>query len=265
VNTQRLRSIFSRQNAAPFTFFFLFIVVAVMAVVVQSSATAGGGSGQRPPVPSDEELKKDFDDDDLKAKDDKPGGHCGYAIDLDSKQINDPSVPAYVSGIQLLSGGGKYQGINKIKRVQVKNRTSQTIVLVQVWVEVVNLDEPEKILLKDTFPFANASIAPNASEVVEVKTLYPPRLLKALAKDGELNGEFGIRMGVQEVQFADGTFWRRPAPAALLTSPFLDQSLDFRFPDLASLATYIPPSLRSSDAKPADMTRCALEPVRVYL
>jgi hypothetical protein len=190
-----------------------------MAGLVQSSATARDGNGQRPPMPSDEELKKDFNDDDLKAKDDKPGGKWGYALQSDPK-LGDPSVPAYVRSIQLLSGGGKYQFINKIKRVQVTNRTSLTIVSVQVRVEVVNLDEPEKILLEDTFPFANTSIEPNSSQVVEIQTLYPPHLLKALARDGELNGKFGIRMGVEAVRFADGTFWRRPAPVALLTSPY---------------------------------------------
>jgi hypothetical protein len=218
VNTQRLRSIFGRQNAAPLTFFFLFIVVAVTAGIVQSSATAGGGSGQRPQFPSDEELKKDFNDEDLKAKDDKPGGKWGYATQLDDNQMNDPSVPAYVSGIQLVSGGGKYQGINKIKRVQVRNSSSKTIVLVQVWVEVSSFNEPEKVLLADELPFANASAAPDSSQVVEIKPLYPPRLLKALAKGGELNGNFVIRMGVQAVRFGDGSFWKRSEPAALFVS-----------------------------------------------
>jgi hypothetical protein len=213
MNTQRLRSIFSRQNAAPLTFFFLLIVVAVFgftASVVHSSATAGGGNGQRPPMPSDEELKKEFNDDDLKAKDDKFTCKCTYATLLDSK-LGDPSVPAYVSGIQILSGGGKYQGIHKIKRVQITNRTSQTIVAVQVRVEVVPFDEQEKILLEDEFPFANTTIDPNSTQVVEIQTLYPPHLLKALVKDGQLNGNFGIRMGVEAVRFADGTFWRRNA------------------------------------------------------
>ncbi|MDQ5836770.1 MAG: hypothetical protein M3379_08335 [Acidobacteriota bacterium] len=144
-------------------------------------------------------------------------------------------MPAYVSGIQLVSGGGKYQGINKIKRVQVKNRTSQTIVLVQVRIEVFNFNEPEKVLLEDEFPFANASIAPNSSQVVEIKTLYPPKLLKALAKGGELNGKFVIRMGMQAVRFADGSFWKQPVSSAQLKSPYLDQPLDFRFPDGAPM------------------------------
>lgn len=201
------------RRGVPWMLFTIFALVTAFAPTegTMSSAKECDGIGsvaQRPPFPSDEELKKDFDDDDLRAKDDKPGGTWRYATLLDSKK-DDPSVPVYVSGIQLLSGGGKYQFINKIKRVEVTNRSSQAIVSVQVRVEMVKLDEPEKILLEDALPFANASIAPNASQVVEIQTLYPPRMLKALAKDGELYGDFGIRMGVQEVRFTDGTFWRR--------------------------------------------------------
>lgn len=54
MNTHRLRSLLSRQNAVPFTLLFLLVVVAVTAGMVQSSATAGGGSGQRPPFMSDD-------------------------------------------------------------------------------------------------------------------------------------------------------------------------------------------------------------------
>jgi hypothetical protein len=222
MNAHNFRSIFRRENAASLTFFFLLIVVAVTAGMVQSPATADGGHSQRPPFPSDEELKKDFNDDDLKAKDDKPGGKWTYATLLDDKQRNDPSVPAYVRSIQIVSGGGKYLGIHKIKRVEVANRSSQTVVLVQVRVEVSSFNEPEKILLEDVLPFANASVAPNASQVVEIKTLHPPRMLKALAKKGELYGDFAIRITMQEVRFADGTFWREPEPTALLKSPYLD-------------------------------------------
>ncbi|HEX8719698.1 MAG TPA: hypothetical protein VF736_03570 [Pyrinomonadaceae bacterium] len=227
VNAHNFRAIFSRRNAVPFTVIFLFVVVAVTAGMVHSSATAGGGNGQRPPFMSDEELKKQFNDDDLKEKDDKFACKCTYGTLLDSK-LNDPSAPAYVRSIELLSGGGKYQGIHKIKRVVVANRTSQPIVSVQAKVEVVKFDEQDKVLLKEEFPFANANIAPNSSEVVEIKTLYPPRLLKVLAKGGELNGDFGIRISVQTVRFADGTSWREPGPAALLSSPYLDQSLSLR-------------------------------------
>ncbi|HEU4594427.1 MAG TPA: hypothetical protein VFS10_04590 [Pyrinomonadaceae bacterium] len=259
MNAHRLRSILSRRNAALCTPFFLLVVVTVTAFVVQSSATAGGAGDQGPPRQSIEEIKKDFNEDDLKTKDDKPPGKWGFSIHLDSKK-DDPSVPAYVHGIQLLSGGGEYRGINKIKRVRVTNRSSRTISLVQVRLEVYSLNEPEKVLLEEALPFANASISPNVTEVVEIKTLYPPKLLKAIAKGGELNGEFGLRMTVQAVRFADGTFWSEPVSSALLKSPYLDQSLDFRFPTLASLVARITAPLRSPDTKRADMTRCALEP-----
>jgi hypothetical protein len=262
MNAHGLRAIFGRRNAAPFTFFFLLIVVVAFGLT-HSSATAGGGSGQanqRPPMPSAEEMRKDFDDEDLKAKDDKPAGKWSYTTLLDSK-LDDPTAPACVRGIQIVSGGGKYQGISKIKRVQVANRTSQAIVSVQVRVEVVPFNEQDKILLEDVLPFANASVAANDSELVEIKTLYPPRLLKAVARGGELNGGFfGIRISVEAVRFADGSFWRRPAPVALLMFPYLDSSLGFGFPDLASLTERVAPPLRSSDAKRADVGRCTGEP-----
>jgi len=258
---------FSRRNAAPLTFFFLLIVVVVFGLttsVVQSSVTAGGGSGQdnqRPPHPSDEELRKDFNDDDLKTKDDKLVCKCTYGTLLDSKQRNDPRVPAYVHSIQIVSGGGKYQGIHKIKRVQVTNKTSLTVVSVQVRVEVVTYDEQDKILLEDVLPFVNVSVAANDTQLVEIQTLYPPRLLKALAKGGELNGDFRIRISMEAVRFEDGSFWRRrPTPAALLIPLYLDQSPSLRFPDIASLAAHIAPPIRSSDTKRADMGRCTGEP-----
>ncbi len=259
MNAHSFRAIFSRRNAVPLTVFFLFVVVAVTAGMVQSSATAGGRNGQHPPFPSDEELKKDFNEDDLKTKDDKPGGKWTVATLLDSK-LDDPSAPVCVSGIQLLSGAGKYQLIHKIKRVQVRNRTSQTVVSVQVRFEVVKFDEQGKVLLEEALPFADANIAANSSEIIEIKTLYPPKVLKALAKNGELYGSFGLRINVQAVRFADGTFWREAVPATLLQSPYFDPSLGLRFPDLASLYAFIIPPLRSPDTKQADVARCIGEP-----
>jgi hypothetical protein len=216
LNTHSLLSILSRRNAVTFMPFFLLVVVAVTAGVVQSTATAGGQDDKRPPRQSIEEIKKDFNEDDLKAKDDKPAGKWTYATLLDFSRINDPSLPAYVRSIQLLSGGGEYRGINKIKRVNIANRSSKAIVLVQVRVEVFNLNDREKILLEEALPFANASIPPNDSQVVEIQSLTPPRMLKAITKGGELNGDFGIWIVVQAVRFEDGTFWSEPEPVAYL-------------------------------------------------
>ena len=265
MNAHGLRSIFRSHNLLPLTAFSLLSLVVICgltASTVRSSATAGGGSGQgsqKPPFLRREDISKEFNDDDLKVKGDKPGGNWRYSTLLDSKS-NDPSVPAYVSGIQLLSGGGKHQGITKIKRVEVTNRSSQTIISVRVRFEVFYFDEPEKILLEDTFPLVNVSIAPSTSQLVEIQTLYPAKMLKALAKGGELYGHFGLRMGVQEVLFADGASWRRPDSLALLKSPYLDQLPGFGFPALASLITHVTPPLRKPDIKRAEMTTCAPEP-----
>lgn len=41
-------------------------------------------------------------------------------------------------------------------------------------------------------------------------------IAKPLRKEGELNGDFMIVVAVEEVQFADGSRWRRAEPAAFL-------------------------------------------------
>lgn len=98
--------------------------------------------------------------------------------------------------------------------MEVTNKTSLAIASVQVRVEAFYFNEPEKVLLREELPFANAYIGPDASEVVEIMTIHPPRLFKALAKGGELHGDFGIRVSVQAVRFADGSFWSEAAPSA---------------------------------------------------
>jgi hypothetical protein len=66
--------------------------------------------------------------------------------------------------------------------------------------------------------------------VIEIPTVYPALLLKSLAKSGELYGRFQITLGVQEARFADGSFWRRQEPVALLKFLYLDLPLGDRFP-----------------------------------
>ncbi len=136
MNAHKHRPILSPQNIVPFTLFFFLAIVVVFGLTAgteQSAATVSGGSAhgtQKSPFPPSEDLAKEFNDDDMKVKGDQPGGNWKYSTLLDSNRF-DPSVPAYVSGIQLLSGGLKYSGITKIKRVEVTNRSSRTIISVQ--------------------------------------------------------------------------------------------------------------------------------------
>jgi hypothetical protein len=225
MNAHGFRTMFSRQNVVPFTLFFLLFIVVVfgLAVGMEQSAAKERAISQLPqgtPGPTGEDIKKEFNDDDLKVKEDKARGKWGVGLMQDEGQFNDPSAPVVVVGIQLLSGGGKYVGVNKIKRVKINNRSPKIVSSVQLRWTIAGLDDREKVLAEGITPFANIWVEANISQVIEIQTLYPAQLLKRLAKNGELYGEFMITIGIQEARFADGSFWRRPTLAALLTLPY---------------------------------------------
>jgi hypothetical protein len=241
---------FNRRNVVPFTAFFLLVVTFVCGLttgMMQSSAEANVGNGrgnQRPPEFANqtaEDIKKEFNDDDLKVKGEKPRGKWGYGLESDMDQFNDASVPVAVGAIQSLSGGGKYTGVVKIKRLEIKNRSSKAIRSVQLRWKITSLDDPAKVLLEGTTPFVNFWAEASSSKVIEIPTLYTSLLFKPLAKDGELNGQFNLTVGVQEAYFADGSFWRRQVPVVRLNHLYYDQTVANRFPSLASIGHIFPP------------------------
>jgi hypothetical protein len=268
MNAHRLRSMLSRQNIVPFTFFFLLIVVVVCGFTAstgRSSAEANVVSGrgnQLPPEFSNrkpEDAKKDFNDDDLKVKEQKPRGKLGLVLETDMEQFHDASVPVAVGAVQTLSGGGKYAGVVKIKRLEIKNRSYKTLNSVQLRWEIVSLDNPAKVLLEGTAPFVNFWAEANSSKIIEIPTIYPALLLKPLAKDNELNGQFQLRIGIQEARFADGSFWRRQAAMTGSNAPYFDWSPSKQFPFLASILPDIPPPTGPNNRQ-GTITPCQAEP-----
>ena len=145
-----------------------------------------------------------------------------------------------VGGLQTLSGGGKYAGVTKIKRLEIKNRSPKALNAVQLRWEITSLDDPAQVLLGGTTPFVNFWAEANSSQVVEITTIYPVLLFKPLAKDGELNGRFMLRIGLQEARFADGSFWRRQGPVVGFNHLYYDPTVAGRFPRLASLGPIFP-------------------------
>jgi hypothetical protein len=207
-----------------------------------------------PNAAQSQDLDKEFNDDDLKVKEERARGKWGFSTMLDTKQMNDPSIPVYVHGIQSLSGGGKYLGITKIKRVKINNRGSKAVNSIQLRWTVANFDDPEKVLAEDTTPFIKVWVEANSIQTIEIPTLYPIRLLRQLAKDGDLYGHFRLTMSVQEAHFADGSSWVRREQGVYSKPLYLDDFLESRFPHLASLGPGIalprasPTNSKSSDS-----------------
>jgi hypothetical protein len=158
------------------------------------------------------------------------------SIGFDKEQFYDDSVPVAVSIVQTLSGRGKFAGVVKVKRLEIKNRSAKAVNSVQLRWKIFNYDDPSKVLLEGTTPFVNFWAEANSAKVVEIPTIYPVHLFNPLAKDGELNGEFQLRIGVQEARFEDGSLWRRQSPVVLLNLLYYDQLIAERFPSLASIS-----------------------------
>lgn len=224
MNTYRLHSMLNRQNVTSFTAFFSLLIVVGFGLIAgtQQSAAKGGAAGSKIQLPkstsdtTDEDMAKEFNDDDLKMKGEKPRGKWGFATVFDRSQLESSSIPVAVSGIQSLSGGGKYHGTTKIKRIELRNKSSKIVNSVQLRWTLAPLDAPEEVLSEGTTQFANIWAEANSSKVVEIPTLYPALLLRSLAKDGVVDGRFKLTIGVQEARFADGSFWRRQETAAYL-------------------------------------------------
>lgn len=225
---------------------FIFAAGAAVSTAQPAQEGAAGGNTQRPPGvpgPFGEDIEKEFNDDDLKVKKEKPRGRWGSGLQFDKNQLDDPSVPVAVGAIQSLSGAGRHQGVIKIKRVEIKNRSLKIVNSVQLRWAIAGFDDPTQILSEGTTQLVNIWVEANNSQVIEIPTLYPTLLFKALAKDGELNGRFRLTIGLQEARFADGSFWRRQEHVAFLKSVYLDRSLNSQFPEIASTVLGTAPPL----------------------
>jgi hypothetical protein len=130
--------------------------------------------------------------------------------------------------------------VTKIKRLQIKNRSPKALNAVQLRWAITYLDDQTKVLLEGTTPFVNFWAEADSAQVVEIPTIYPSLLFKPLAKDGVLNGEFMLRIGLQEARFTDGSFWRRRGPVVGFNYLYHDPIVADRFPSLASLSPLFP-------------------------
>lgn len=143
-------------------------------------------------------------------------GRWSAQSDFDEKQLNDPSVPVYVKGINMFWGKGKYLGRMKIPEVVLENRSARQTSSVRLKWAVVSQDAPDAVLLQGATPLFDARINPYTAARVDIPEIYFNKILKPLRKEGELNGRFRLVLGVQEVRFSDGQQWHPPQTASFM-------------------------------------------------
>lgn len=184
-------------------------------------------------MPDQGKKKKVFADDDL--KEGKVRGIWQVVTDFDQSQLDDPAVPVVVDAIKMSSGHSKYAGLMKIDEVGVKNRGPKAVKSLQLRWAFVAFNEPDGALLEGYTPLFDVKLEANASRRFDIPAIFFNREIKRLTKGGELHGDFYLRVGVQEVRFADGSLWQRRTPGGAVKSKYLNPTSSGRFPTLAAL------------------------------
>jgi hypothetical protein len=171
------------------------------------------------------EKKEHFTDEDLKVEVIK--GRWSALSTFDEKQLNDPSVPVYVKGINMFWGRGKFLGRMKIPEVVLENRSPQQASSVRLRWTVTTQDDPDVVLLEGVTPLFEARINPYSAARVDIPEIYFNKILKPLRKEEELNGRFRLVLGVQEVQFSDGQQWPLSQAASYMAISYAKRLRDY--------------------------------------
>ncbi len=150
-----------------------------------------------------------FTDEDVKVG--KPPGLWGVGPGFDNSQLNDPSVPVVVKGINMVSGDPttRFIGLVKLQGADLENRGAKATSRVQLRWALVNRDEPEKVLLEGVTPYFDARVGAGESLKTDTPPIFFNRIVQPLLVEGRLEGRFDLRVGVSEVAFEDGSVWRR--------------------------------------------------------
>jgi hypothetical protein len=159
-----------------------------------------------------------FTDDDLKEEQVRGKWKLGSSADL--KQPQDPSVPVVLAYTVTFYGQGKYTGRLKISEAKIENRSPKPTQSLQLRWFIVNREEPEAVMLEGLMPSFEVRIEPYSASEVDIPPIYFNKIVKPLLKDGELNGNLLLMVGVQEVQFADGMKWQRSPQTSFMKISF---------------------------------------------
>lgn len=151
----------------------------------------------------------------------------------DLKLANDPSVPVVVTTVRTFYGQGPYVGRVKVMEAKIQSRGPKATQSVLLRWQIVNLDEPDKVLLEGFTPEFEARVeAHGALQMDNISTIYFNKIVRPLLRDGELSGPLQLVVAVHEVRFADETVWNNNPQAAFVRASFarkLDTSSSQKF------------------------------------
>jgi hypothetical protein len=186
-------------------------LITLMIVLLTALVVVAGFAASTAQTPERGKKKEVFVDDDL--KEGKVPGEWLVVTDLDQSQLDDPSVPVVVDGVNTFAGKGKYAGLMKIGEVRAANRGPKAVTSLQLRWAFVAFNQPDVALLEGYTSLLDIRIDVNSSQKFDIPAIFFNREVKRFTKGRELHGHFYLRVSVQEVRFNDGSVWsesRRP-------------------------------------------------------
>jgi len=182
------------------------LALAALAALSCAAAAAQTGASKYP------KLKPFTDEDILEGRIE---GRWTAGPAFDNSQLQDPSVPVVVKGLNLVSGdpASKFIGLMKIQGADLENRGQKATRSVRLrWAltkwETDDTEAPIKVLAEGvTDPF-DVRVGPAESLKTDTPPVFFNRIAKPFLEGGRLEGRFQIVVGVSEVVFEDGSIWQ---------------------------------------------------------
>jgi hypothetical protein len=146
-----------------------------------------------------------------------PQGMWSATLMLDLLQAEDPRVPVVVVGVGAIQGPANRRGM-RLGCGVLRNRSLQPVRSIQLrWILANAQDRaviaqrghsPQTIIQQGHTQYIELSISPESLGRTDFSVISFAEVTHALQKEGILNGDYHLYVGVNEVLFVDGTSWR---------------------------------------------------------
>jgi hypothetical protein len=139
-----------------------------------------------------------------------PGGQwfVAAATDIDQRTNND--APVVIDSVRSLMARGKSVDLI-VQRVALLNRTPKAVREIKLGWNLVTDEEQDAAVLQGNTPFFAASIFRMTKQNVEIPPIDFAKLVKPLLRRGAVDGNFLLKIRVNEVRFTDGSAWKDQA------------------------------------------------------
>jgi len=139
-----------------------------------------------------------------------PPGKWNLGGGFEKAQVDNPSAPVVVVGLKNISSA-KQRAV-KYACVELENRSARAVKAVRLRWSVVargadgTVAEGAPVLAKGTLPVIEVKLQPGVRQKAEVRGAHYADFLQPLAAaNGEVNGQYTVNVGVERVEYADGT------------------------------------------------------------